>query len=193
MEKYGFIYLWFDKKYNKFYLGRHWGTEEDGYICSSPKMREARYRRPNDFKRRVLIRLYDKEQLVEEEQRWLNMIKPIECKTKYYNVSLNAKTPTMRGRKHSAETIEKIRNGNQGKVVSEATKQKIRDANAIQFADLRQRQSRSEKITALWNNPEYRRKQTLNKIGCVQSQETKDKRAAKLREHWKNNVKLPTR
>jgi len=193
MEKYGFVYLWFDKKHIKFYVGRHWGTEDDGYICSSNNMRANYNHRPQDFKRRILARVYDKEQLVEEEQRWLNMIKPAECKTKYYNVSLSAKTATMRGKKHSAETIEKIRAGNKGKVVTEATKQKIREAHAIQFSNPKQRESRSEKIRALWNDPEYRKKQTLNKIGYVQSQETKDKRAAKLREYWKHNVKLPTR
>ena len=41
-EKYGFIYIWYDRKHQRYYLGRHWGTENDGYICSSNKMREDR-------------------------------------------------------------------------------------------------------------------------------------------------------
>lgn len=35
MEKHGFVYIWFDKKKNMFYIGSHWGHEQDGYICSS--------------------------------------------------------------------------------------------------------------------------------------------------------------
>ena len=189
MEKYGFIYLWYDRKYKKFYVGRHWGTEEDGYICSSVKMREAYYRRPLDFKRKVISRVQNRIDLVEEEQRWLDMIKPSERERRYYNVSLSAKTPSNWGRKHSPETIEKIRSSNKGLKRSEETKQKLREANAKQFADPKQRLSRSEKIKALWEDPKYREKQTNNKIGYKQSQETKDKRVEKIKQHWKTHTK----
>ncbi len=30
-QKYGFIYLWRDRKHNRYYLGSHWGSEDDGY------------------------------------------------------------------------------------------------------------------------------------------------------------------
>lgn len=40
MSKYGFVYIWFDRKHHRFYIGCHWGHEEDGYICSSNWMRE---------------------------------------------------------------------------------------------------------------------------------------------------------
>lgn len=34
-NKYGFVYLWFDRKHKRYYVGCHWGTTEDGYVCSS--------------------------------------------------------------------------------------------------------------------------------------------------------------
>ena len=35
MEKYGFVYIWFDRKHKRYYIGCHWGHEDDGYVCSS--------------------------------------------------------------------------------------------------------------------------------------------------------------
>ena len=125
-EKYGFIYVWYDRKYNLYYIGRHWGYVDDGYICSSTKMRRARSRRPDDFKRRVVKILHDKLLLVKEEQRWLDMIKPNEVNTRYYNVSLKASTPTMCGRMHSEETKLKMSLSMKGRPKSEEHKQKIR-------------------------------------------------------------------
>ena len=29
MEKHGFVYIWFDRKHRRFYIGSHWGTEDD--------------------------------------------------------------------------------------------------------------------------------------------------------------------
>lgn len=86
-EKYGFIYIWRDSKRCMFYIGCHWGREDDGYICSSNRMRDAYRRRPHDFKRRILSRVYtNKKDLLEEEHRWLSMIKPEELKVRYYNL-----------------------------------------------------------------------------------------------------------
>lgn len=50
----GFVYIWRDRKHKRYYIGSHWGTPDDGYICSSPWMRQAYKHRPLDFKRRVL-------------------------------------------------------------------------------------------------------------------------------------------
>jgi hypothetical protein len=55
-QKYGIVYLWFDRKKKRYYLGAHWGTENDGYVCSSKWMKSAYKRRHQDFKRRILER-----------------------------------------------------------------------------------------------------------------------------------------
>ena len=91
MEKYGFVYIWRDKKHNRYYIGSHWGKEDDGYICSSTWMMQAYKHRPNDFKRRILERVYSNRQdLLKAEYRWLSMIKEEEIKVRYYNLNIKA-------------------------------------------------------------------------------------------------------
>jgi hypothetical protein len=87
MEKYGFVYIWYDRYRKRFYIGCHWGAENDGYICSSSNMLKAYKRRPHDFKRRILKRIYtNKKDLLEEEYKWLLLIKDEELRVKYYNL-----------------------------------------------------------------------------------------------------------
>lgn len=87
MEKYGFVYIWFDRKHKRYYVGAHWGKENDGYICSSPWMIKAYKRRPLDFKRRILERIYSnrKDTFIAEE-KYLDSIKQEEFGKKYYNL-----------------------------------------------------------------------------------------------------------
>jgi hypothetical protein len=83
----GFVYLWFDRKHRRFYIGSHWGSIDDRYVCSSRWMRKAYHRRPDDFKRRILaIITTSRHDLLVEEARWLRMIKRHEIKTRYYNI-----------------------------------------------------------------------------------------------------------
>jgi len=89
MEKYGFVYIWRDRKHNRYYVGCHWGTETDGYVCSSRWMNQAYKLRPKDFKRKIIKRGFlDRTQLFKEELRYLNMIKPNEIKNRYYNLNI---------------------------------------------------------------------------------------------------------
>jgi hypothetical protein len=84
----GFVYIWFDRKKKKFYIGSHWGTESDGYICSSSWMKQAYKNRPIDFRRRILAYRDTKRELLDEENRWQAMIKPEEIGKRYYNLSV---------------------------------------------------------------------------------------------------------
>lgn len=88
MKKYGFIYIWFDRKHKRYYIGSHWGTEDDGYICSSSWMKKAYNHRSKDFKRRILARVYTtRKELLDEEHRWLLMIDAHELGKHYYNLT----------------------------------------------------------------------------------------------------------
>jgi hypothetical protein len=88
MQKYGFVYLWYDRKHKKYYVGCRWGTENDGYICSSQWMKQGYFYRPQDFKRRILARIYtSKKDLLNEEYRWLSLIKDEELGKRYYNLN----------------------------------------------------------------------------------------------------------
>ena len=108
-EKTGFIYIWYDKKHQRYYIGSHLGDENDGYICSSRWMKQSYKRRPDDFKRRIIRKNIPKSGLKEEESKWLALIQTEELGKKYYNLS-------------------KIMNGNgweKNKARSEETKRKI--------------------------------------------------------------------
>jgi len=88
MEKYGFVYIWFDRKHKRYYVGSHWGTLEDGYICSSTWMRNAYKYRKEDFKRRIITKVISsKADLLKKEYEYLSLIKEEELGKKYYNMT----------------------------------------------------------------------------------------------------------
>jgi hypothetical protein len=122
-QKYGFVYIWRDKKKNMYYIGSHWGTEDDGYICSSNWMYKTYKRRPSDFKRRILKRIYtNRVDLLIEEDRYLGMIKHNElaksCNKdtiRYYNVFGTVKFP-WHATQEGIDTVgPKISKANKGK------------------------------------------------------------------------------
>ena len=126
-EKYGFVYIWRDRKYNRYYIGSHWGTEDDGYICSSRLMRQSYNRRPEDFKRRLLKKIYtNRKDLLREEYRWLSMIdksktfvanKTPESKSniRYYNIHLDEQYQWWSEDSKILTVGEKISEANKGK------------------------------------------------------------------------------
>ena len=85
---YGIVYLWYDRKHKRYYIGCHWGTEDDGYICSSTWMKKSYKIRPQDFKRRILFfsNSISYLNLLEEEAKWLSLIPEDELGKKYYNI-----------------------------------------------------------------------------------------------------------
>lgn len=87
MEKYGFVYIWYDRKHRRYYVGCHWGREDDGYVCSSPWMKQAYKKRPFDFRRRTLSLIYtNRQDMFLEEAAWQSLIKDEELKCRYYNI-----------------------------------------------------------------------------------------------------------
>jgi len=199
MEKYGFVYLWYDKKHKRFYIGSHWGTETDGYVCSSRWMRKSYRRRPDDFKRKVIKKVNDRKELLIEEYKYLSLIKNDELGKKYYNLTnhLNGHWTTDEGK--ILTVGEKIslshkNNPNWGKwnigySHTEEAKQKLREANKKQFEDQEQREMRRQKSLELWKDPEYRRNNTENKKGKKQSEEQIQKRIQSNKERWMNQPK----
>jgi hypothetical protein len=88
MEKYGVVYIWYDRKHKKYYIGSHWGSVDDGYICSSTWMRNAYKYRKEDFKRKIIARVFSsKSDLLKKEYEFLSLIKEEELGKKYYNMS----------------------------------------------------------------------------------------------------------
>jgi hypothetical protein len=148
-EKYGFIYIWFDRKHTRYYIGSHWGTEHDGYICSSRMMRQAYKRRPEDFKRRVIKKIFSicKDLLIEEE-RWLAMVDPnktmprntsIESRinVRYYNIKLGTQNQWWSDIDSRLTVGEKISAAKKGKSTGPCSSEKakaISEAKKKKFA-----------------------------------------------------------
>jgi hypothetical protein len=155
-----------DKKHKRYYIGCHWGDENDGYICSSTWMLQAYKKRPQDFKRKILERYDDRSKSNEIEHRWLQMMKPEELKgVRYYNIH-NYRFGHWSSDESSRLTVgEKISlshrsNPNwgqwsKGRVVSEETKKKISASVSIQMTP--ERRSEISKINVGYKHTEEAR------------------------------------
>lgn len=199
-EKYGFVYIWYDRKHKRYYIGCRWGNENHSYICSSPWMKRAYKRRPQDFKRKILARIYtNKKDLLQEEYKWLSLIKPDELGKRYYNLhnyhfnhwSSDSEKLIAIGEKISLSHKSNPNWGSwsKGKTLTEETKQKLREANKKQFENEEQREMRRKKSLELWNNPDYRKTNTENKKGKKQTPEQIQKRIISLKKRWKETPK----
>lgn len=156
----GFIYLWYDNKHKRFYIGSHWGTPNDGYICSSRWMRKSYKRRPEDFKRRIISTITtNKKDLLIEEERWLSMIKDHEIGKRYYNLIKKA-SHIWWGDPEKAKTIgEKISKAHKGKPKGPCSPEKaakISEAKKAKFDQRREETGQAltpEHIASLQGKP----------------------------------------
>jgi len=187
MEKYGFVYLWYDRKHKRFYIGCHWGPEDDGYISSSNWLKQGYRHRPKDFKRRILTRVYtNKKDLLEEEYRWLSKIKTEELGIKYYNLhnhhfnhwstDENNRQTTVEKRKTTLEMSDawkRFCESQKGKFVSEETKEKIREKRKEQtfseetrrkLSDIKKGVPRKESTKKKISDAQKGRKQTPEQV-----------------------------
>jgi hypothetical protein len=97
-----FIYIWFNKVKRKFYIGKHYGSVNDGYVCSSKAMLIDYNRNPEHFKRKILeyVNEIDGNQSLQAELKWLSMIPDEQLGKKYYNLK-NKNFGNTRGHKKS--------------------------------------------------------------------------------------------
>ena len=184
MEKYGFIYIWFDCKHKMYYIGSHWGNIDDGYICSSNRMRNAHKRRSQDFKRRIIKKYIQREHLLEEEHSWLSLIDDNELGKKYYNLrkhkwghwSTDENRKLTVGQKISASPnrAANISKANKGRKHSEEMKQKLSKAVSA-YMTPEHRALLSEKVKGFKHTEESRRKISDAGIGRVFSEESRAK------------------
>lgn len=80
-----FVYLWFDSKNRKFYLGYHKGHEDDSYTHSSHVMESfSKKAIPSHMRRRIIARGSDEEMRQLEKDLLGN--RKERCWDKYYNV-----------------------------------------------------------------------------------------------------------
>lgn len=185
MEKYGFVYIWFDRKHKRYYIGCRWGTENDGYICSSTWMKQAYKHRPEDFSRKILSRVYsNRNDLLAEEYVWLSKIKDDELGSKYYNLhnhhfghwSNDEKTRLSVGQKISASPNrrENISKANKGRIVSEETRQKLSISVSKTMTE-EHRKLLSNKTKNVWSDENYRNRMSESHKGKKLTSEHKSK------------------
>ena len=175
-EKYGFVYIYRDRKHKRYYIGCHWGYEDDGYICSSRWMRRSYKRRKENFKRRILTKIYSgKHDLLNEEYRWLQMIKPEELGKKYYNLKI-------------WRAFDWYTDENKKLVVGEKISKKLKEF----WKNDEEREKQSILMKKISNLPEVRQNMSNAHKGKIQSEETKEKRAKKLKGHSFNKGKKRT-
>lgn len=180
-QKYGFVYLWFDKKHKRYYVGSHWGSETDGYVCSSSWMKKSHKYRPKDFKRKIIKRIYtNKIDLHEEEHRYLQMIKLSEIKPhndnpRYYNLTISAKNLWHKYDDKIKTIGQKISESKKGKNIGP------RDPSV------------GAKISAAKKgkqfSEEHKKKLSEAKIGTKQTDEQKAKRSLSMSQQWADGIR----
>ena len=187
MEKYGFVYIWYDRKHKRYYVGSHWGTEDDGYVCSSPWMMQAYKKRPYDFKRRILEHINTtREDLLKSEYKWLSLIKEEEIKTRYYNLNIKA-TGHWVAYPNNIKTIkEKISLKTKEAMAKPENRERylegLKKRNQFQSEETRQKRSESMKKTMAkkYPNKKIRVKRGTPEYSILQSELSK-RRWAKQR------------
>lgn len=138
MEKYGFVYIWYDRKHKKFYIGCRWGNEYDNYICSSSWMKRAYRNRKQDFKRKILARIYtNKKDLLKKEYEWLKLIKKEELGKKYYNLHNHQFNHWYTSEVSRVDVIQKIKNKNNTVEIKKKLREsKLGDKNPMKRQDV---------------------------------------------------------
>lgn len=193
-EKYGFVYIWYDRKHKRYYIGSHWGTEDDGYVCSSNWMYKTYKRRPEDFKRRIIKRIYtDRLDLLAEEDRYLGMIKSEEMakhtkdrdKTRYYNLHASVKVPwhaTDDGIKTVGEKISKANKGKKFGPRDPSVGQKISETKKAKFEERQQR-------LGYKFSDEHREKLAAGRRDKPHTEEWKLENGRRTKEQWALNTR----
>jgi hypothetical protein len=186
-QKYGFVYIWKDRKRKMYYIGSHWGTECDGYVCSSNRMRDAYRRRPIDFTRRILEKTENREQLLIIENRWLEMAAS-KSKNKFYNLNFSTTNNLWWHNKESRLSVgQKISKKNKanpdfgmwskGKTLSEEHKKKISESTSIAMKEYYKENPRTEEYRKRIseNTKRLQREKKIGMHGKCHTDETKQK------------------
>lgn len=90
MNYIGFIYMWTNNINSKKYVGSHKGKIDDGYVGSGKAFKKAVKKYGlNNFSRQILEFVYDENDLLKIEQKYLSLYNCAES-TEFYNISSNA-------------------------------------------------------------------------------------------------------
>ena len=187
-NKSGFIYIWYDKKLSRYYIGCHWGFEDDGYVCSSSWMKKAYKNRPHDFKRRILKRnIQVRQEMFLEEERWLNMIKPSEIKPinnhpRYYNLNIKNNEVWHKYEENLKTVGQKISAAKKGKSAGPCSPEKaaaISEAKKKKFA----------KRGGITEEHKLALQKAARERNCKHTDEWKQQNSERMKEQWNNGTR----
>ena len=180
-EKYGFVYIWFDRKHKRYYVGCRWGNINDGYVCSSVWMKKAHKNRPNDFKRRILkTDISTRKETYIEEQRYLNMIKPEEIKIKYYNICITNNEVWHKYDENIKTIGQKISASKKGKSSGPCSPEK---AKAISEAKKKAFAERGGMTV------EHKKALAIARLGSKHTEEWKAAQSQRLKDQWSDGTR----
>jgi hypothetical protein len=167
-------------------------------------MRKSYNRRPEDFKRRIIKSdIKSRKKLYEEEQRYLDMIKPEEIKNRYYNLNVKNNEVWHKYEEHiktvgqrvsiakkgkstgpcSSETAEKISKANKGRKFSAEHKEKLRLAKLGKKHTEEWKQQNSERLKNQWSDGTRKRAEPKIKMS---RQEQDALCSVQLKSRWSN-------
>jgi hypothetical protein len=161
-----------------YYVGCHWGTIDDGYVCSSNRMYNTHKRRPETFKRRIIKRGIEKQNLLEEEYKWLKLIPTDQLGRKYYNLH-NHHFGHWTNNPNTQSIKEKISQAKSG-VKTKMTEEQLADrGRKISEAKAEKRKEREELGLPLRQKPT----KPIKSRG-PQSEESNKKRSETMKQAW---------
>jgi len=170
MQKYGFVYIWYDRKHKRYYVGCHWGTENDTYVCSSRWMKQAYRIRPQDFRRKILkTNIETKQEMFNEEYKWLSLISNDELGKKYYNLNNKNNTHWSNNEEISKTVGQKISEAKTGK------------SNGPRPQEVKDKIKETKRSRSYIKTPEMLVNMSNAQKGKKQSEETKRKKSESLK------------
>ena len=184
-----FVYRWHDKLYDKFYIGSHKGTVDDGYICSSEVMLAEYNQRPNDFEREI-ISVHESYNDALQHEVFLLQSLDVKHNVQYYNRhNGNGKVyPAIVGRVKSLKERKRLSIALTGKKRSEESKRKQSETNKGKTLSPEQKAKISAGVKKFYNdNPnaaEAKAKLRKWNVGKKLSEEHKQKIRESLKKDW---------
>lgn len=117
----GFVYRWYDVSNDKFYIGSHKGTPEDGYLGGGVLFRRAYAKRPESFIREIM---YTGVNYREYEQTILDY-EDAASNEKFYNLVNHAWGGSPKGIAKKTSTKIKMSKAAKGKPKSEKHRENV--------------------------------------------------------------------
>lgn len=172
---FGYIYITFNMKNNKFYIGKHEKEYYDENYCGSGKtLKKAikKYGKEN-FKNIMIDCALTKEELNKKEKEYIRFYTQ-KYGRKCYNIASGGDGGNVLHNLSKEEKklfIEKMTKINRERCNTESFKQRISESTKARYSDIEERKKHSEKMRIALNRPEVKEKLSNNIKSFYQNNE----------------------